>query len=52
MLFAGPFAALLRGIALAAPVIPSFAVVLTLIGALALTIWRGLYWLRVRGARN
>jgi hypothetical protein len=40
MLFAGPFAALLRGILLAAPIVPSFAVVLTLTGAVALTISR------------
>jgi DUF3054 family protein len=50
MLFAGPFAALVRGIALAAPVIPSFAVVLTLTGAVALTLWRGLYMLLHRAA--
>ena len=49
MLFAGPFAALLRGIALASPVIPSFAVVLSLTGAVALTLWRGLYILLRRG---
>ncbi len=51
MLFAGPLAALVRGIALAAPIIPSFAVVLTLTGAIALTIWRLLYWLLSRRRR-
>ena len=45
MLFAGPLAALLRGIVLASPVQPTFAVVLSLTGALALTIWRTLWWM-------
>ncbi len=52
MLFAGPLAALLRGIALAAPVIPSFATVLTLTSAVALTLWRVLYWLLNRTRRT
>ncbi len=47
MLFAGPLAALLRGIILGSPVQPSFGVVLSLTGALALTVWRGV-WLGVR----
>lgn len=53
MLFAGPLAALVRGILLDEPVIPSFAIVLSATSALALTIWRGLYLLvaRRRGAR-
>lgn len=44
MLFAGPLAAILRGLLLQAPVIPTFAVVLTTTGAVALTLWR-LVWL-------
>ncbi len=48
MLFAGPFATLLRGIVLASPVQPAFAVVLSLASALALTLWR-LIWLSLRG---
>ncbi len=51
MLFVGPFAALLRSIALGDSVIPSFAVVLTLTTSIALTVWR-LVWLwlsRLRG---
>ncbi len=43
MLFAGPFAALLRSILLGSSVIPSFAIVLTLTSAFALTLWRLLY---------
>ncbi len=50
MLFAGPLAALLRGIAISAPVVPSFAVVLTLTGAVALTLWRLLFVLVRRRA--
>ncbi len=44
MLFAGPFAVLLRGILLSSPVQPTFGVVLTLTSALALTLWRLLWW--------
>ncbi len=47
MLFAGPLAVVLRGLLLASPIMPSFAVVLSLTSALALTIWRGL-WLLLR----
>lgn len=46
MLFAGPFAALLRSILLGSSVIPSFAIVLTLTSAAGLVIWR-LLWLVV-----
>jgi hypothetical protein len=46
MLFAGPLAALLRGIVLGAPVIPSFAIVLSLTAAVGLTLWR-LLWVLV-----
>jgi hypothetical protein len=48
MLFAAPFAALLRGLWLDAPVIPIFAVVFTFTSALGMLIWRGLYSLLAR----
>lgn len=51
MLFAGPLAALLRGMVLASPVQPSFAVILSLTAALALTAWRAV-WLSLRGSRG
>jgi len=47
MLFAGPLAALLRSMLLNTPVIPSFAVILTLTAALGLTLWR-CAWLFLR----
>ena len=43
MIFAGPFAAVLRGFLLNAPVIPIFAVVLSATSALGMLIWRGVY---------
>jgi hypothetical protein len=43
MLFAGPLAALLRAMALNTSVIPNFALVLTVIATLALTLWRLAY---------
>ncbi len=48
MLFAGPLAVVLRGLLLQSPIMPSFAVVLTLASAVALTVWRGLYVLASR----
>ena len=48
MLFAGPLAAVVRGILLGAAVIPVFAVVLSATSALALVIWRGIYLLAAR----
>ena len=48
MLFAGPLAVVLRGLILNAPVIPIFAVVLSVTSALGLIIWRGLYLLLKR----
>ncbi len=48
MLFAGPFAALLRSIVLGDTVVPSFAVVLTLTSAVALTLWRLLWFMLTR----
>ena len=47
MLFAGPFAALLRSILLGDTVVPSFAIVLSLMAAVALTLWR-LVWFLLR----
>lgn len=43
-LFAGSFAAVLRGFLLNAPVIPIFAVVLSATTVLATVIWRGVYF--------
>lgn len=45
MLFAGSFAAVLRGFLLNAPVIPIFAVVLASTSAFGMLIWRGIYFL-------
>ena len=47
MLFAGPFAVVLRGLILNAPIIPVFAVVLSATSAFGMLIWRGLYFLIV-----
>ena len=43
MLFAGPFAAILRGLILNAPIIPIFAVVLSATSAFGMLVWRGIY---------
>ncbi|MBK9927533.1 MAG: DUF3054 domain-containing protein [Anaerolineales bacterium] len=43
MLFAAPFAAVLRGLLLNAPIIPIFAVVLSATSAFGMMIWRGIY---------
>jgi hypothetical protein len=43
MVFAGPFAAILRGLVLNAPVIPIFAVVLSATSAFGMLVWRGIY---------
>jgi hypothetical protein len=45
MLFAGPLAIVLRGLILNAPIIPIFAVVLSVISALGMIVWRALYFL-------
>ncbi len=50
MLFAGPFAALIRSMVLGDTVVPSFAVVLTLTSAVALTLWRLIWFLLTRTA--
>ena len=47
MLFAGPLAALLRGIILNVLILPSFAVILTVTAAIGLTLWRSI-WLMIR----
>jgi hypothetical protein len=44
MVFAGPFAAILRGLILNSPIIPIFAVVLTATSALGISVWRGIYF--------
>jgi hypothetical protein len=45
MIFAAPFAAVLRGLILNAPVIPIFAVVLSATSAFGMLVWRGIYLL-------
>ena len=50
MLFAGPFAAVLRGFLLNAPIIPIFAVVLSATSAFGMLVWRGIYFLLNRRA--
>ena len=44
MLLAGPLAAWLRAVMLNSPILPIFVVVLGSISALALLLWRSLYW--------
>lgn len=43
MIFAGPAAAMLRGLILNAPIIPIFAVVLSATSAFGMLVWRGIY---------
>jgi hypothetical protein len=50
MLFAAPFAAVLRGLVLNAPIIPIFAVVLGLTSAFGMAVWRGVYLLLSRNS--
>lgn len=52
MLLAGPLAAVLRGLLLNAPIIPIFAVVLSLTSAFGMTVWRALYFLLSRTRRG
>jgi hypothetical protein len=47
MIFAAPFAAVLRGFLLNAPILPIFAAVLAATSALGMLLWRGLYMLIV-----
>ncbi len=44
MVFAGPFAAWLRGVMLNAPILPLFVAVLGGSAALGMLLWRILYW--------
>ena len=48
MIFAAQLAAVVRGILLNAPVIPIFAVVLALVSALAMVLWRALHIFLIR----
>jgi hypothetical protein len=48
MIFAAPFAVVLRGLILNAPIIPIFAVVLSATSAFGMLIWRGIYLLLKR----
>jgi flagellar biosynthesis protein FliQ len=51
-LFAAPLAAVLRGLILNTPIIPIFAVVLGVTSALGMIVWRVLYFLLDRKARE
>jgi hypothetical protein len=51
MLYAAPFAAILRGLILNAPIIPIFAVVLASTSAFGMLVWRSLYFFLNRTAR-
>jgi Protein of unknown function (DUF3054) len=44
MIFVGPLATVLRGLLLNAPIIPIFAVVLSVTSAFGMLVWRGLYF--------
>lgn len=44
MLFAGPFAVILRGLVLNAAIIPIFGVVLSVTSAFGMLVWRGIYF--------
>jgi hypothetical protein len=45
MIFAGPFATVLRGLLLNVPIIPIFVLVLSTTSAFGILVWRGLYFL-------
>jgi hypothetical protein len=49
MVFAAPFAAVVRGLILSAPIIPIFALVLGATSAFGMLIWRGIYLFLNRG---
>lgn len=51
MIFAAPFAAVLRRLILDAPVVPIFAVVLSVTSAIGMTLWRGVFILMSRKTR-
>ena len=48
MLFAAPMAAVLRGLILNAPIIPIFAVILSITSALGMVVWRIIWYWVVR----
>ena len=48
MLFATPLAAILRGFILNAPIIPIFAVILSITSALGMVVWRMIWYWVVR----
>jgi flagellar biosynthesis protein FliQ len=52
MIFAGPLAAVLRGLWLGAAIIPIFAVVLASTSAFGMLLWRGLYYFFDRKMRK
>jgi hypothetical protein len=43
MIFAAPLAAVMRGFILNAPIIPIFALILSLTSALGMLVWRGIF---------
>ena len=45
MVLAAPMAVWLRGLMLSSPILPVFVVILGGVSAVAILIWRGLYWL-------
>jgi hypothetical protein len=51
MIFAAPFAAVLRGLILNVPIIPIFAVVLGFTSAFGMAVWRGVHLLLSRNRR-
>jgi hypothetical protein len=52
LIFAGPLAVLIRGLILNEPILPIFAVVLSLTSALGIAIWRAVYWMLNRRTRE
>lgn len=52
MFFAAPFAVVLRGFILNAPIIPIFAVVLASTSAFGMLVWRGIYFFLTRKWRH
>jgi len=52
MIFAAPLAVVIRGLMLNAPIIPIFAVVLSATSAFGMLIWRGIFVLLNRKARE
>lgn len=52
MIFAGPLAAVLRGLWLGAAIVPIFAVVLASTSAFGMLVWRGLYYFFISRKQN